>query len=173
MSPRVWKFLRITRENQGKIRKKQKQIQEIQGLNFLYSIFYMFSYSTPGPYLRDRRRKTNSPQVFGHNSAPLSRRDTRISGNASYKPPGAPYILQDPAKLQKKQMFQNTSVVWFPNSSFESAWYRWRQQIYKWLLEELWDWDLIDFGQHLYIRRLPGPSARFLWGVYPNSPRYS
>ena len=46
--------------------------------------------------------KKNPPRkVFGYNSLLQHRRGTRIGGNASYKPPGAPETLQDPGKSQK------------------------------------------------------------------------
>ena len=50
ISPRVWKFLRFPRESQGKIRTNQEK-QEVQGLNFLHRIFYIFSDYTTAPYV--------------------------------------------------------------------------------------------------------------------------
>ena len=47
--------------------------------------------------------------ALGRNPLPQRRRGSRIGGNGSYKPPGAPYILQDPEK--KKQMLYNQFVV--------------------------------------------------------------
>ena len=43
------------------------------------------------PFFRYRRRtKEFPPKVFGYNSLPQRRRGTRIGGNGSCKPPGAP-----------------------------------------------------------------------------------
>ena len=45
--------------------------------------------------------KKSPPRVVGYNSLPRALIGTRIGGKASYKPPGAPCPLQDPAKKQK------------------------------------------------------------------------
>ena len=46
ISPRVWTFLRFNGENQWKTKKNKG----IQGLSFLYNIFYFFSCYTTPPY---------------------------------------------------------------------------------------------------------------------------
>ena len=41
-----------------------------------------------------------------YNSLPQHRRDTRIGGNGSHKPPGAPQTLQDPGKKPKTYILE-------------------------------------------------------------------
>ena len=47
------------------------------------------SYRNISYYTGDERAKSPPRRVFGHNSAPWSRRGTRIGRDEAYKPPGA------------------------------------------------------------------------------------
>ena len=51
--------------------------------------------------LHRTRKKKFPPRVFGHNSWPRALPGTRIGRNGSYKPPGAPWTLQDPGEKPK------------------------------------------------------------------------
>ena len=56
-------------------------------------------------------KKSNPPRkVFGRNLLPRHRRGTRIGGNDSYQPRGAPLTLQDPEQLSKAEVFDHPNV---------------------------------------------------------------
>ena len=58
---------------------------------FLFTTFNLLAYLPSMVYIIPYSVKKISPRrVFGYNSLPWLLIDTRIGGNASYKPPGAP-----------------------------------------------------------------------------------
>ena len=52
---------------------------------YIHTYIYIYVYTHTGD-----EGKSSPPRVFGHNSLPRTLTGTRIGGNGSYQPPGAP-----------------------------------------------------------------------------------
>ena len=80
-SSKVFNLGLVVYSNESKIKVlgvSKKIIRKFLNISLVYPLFKYVSFVPP------------PPRVFGHNSLPRALVGTRIGGNCSYKPPGAP-----------------------------------------------------------------------------------